>query len=209
MPNRVKIDSMIGLKSIVADLIFPIGLGLFFLCSAAWGLTQWRERKPANVINKNEVDHSNVLAFMLVFSMVWLGFFVNRALREANFHSDLRSLRPEMVEQIEIGDQTVTDRRQIAAIISILNRPEWYTLQHGDAADTVPFVIKLGDGRQYTYQVARYLHGEGAALVSHSPTGWDNGQVYCRRLPASLSRAGVTLPPCSTYPGRAHNCATP
>jgi len=200
---------MIGVTSILAELIFPLGLGTFFLCYAAWGLTASRERKPANVFNKNEVDHNNTLAFMLIFSLVWLGFFANRSLREAHFHSDLRSLRPEAIERIEIGDQEVTDRKQISAIISVLNRPEWYSLQRGDAADEIPFVIKLSDGRRYTYQIARYLRGEGAALVSHSPAGWENGEVFCRRLPASLAKAGVTLPSCSTYPGKTRNCATP
>src|SRR5262249_8995097 len=155
------------------------------LFQAAWGLTGPRSEKPRNVFNKNEVDHSNVLVFMLIFSLVWLGFFANRALREAHLHSDLRGLRPQAVERIEIGDQAIVDQRQIAALIAVLNRPEWYSLRRGDTADQVPFVIKLRNGRQFSFEARRYLHGEGAALVSHSPLGWDN-EVYCRRLPVSL-----------------------
>ena len=199
---------MIGFKSILADLIFPLGLGIFFLLFAAWGLNGSRTRSP-NILSKNDIDHSNVLTFMLVFSLVWLGFFSNRVLREADLHSSLRRLRAQSVDHIEIGSQSVTDKKQIAAIISVLNRPEWYSLQHGDAGDELPFVIKLTDGTEYTYEIRRYLRGEGAALVSHSPSGADNGEVYCRRLPALLAKAGVVLPPCSSYPGKARNCVTP
>jgi hypothetical protein len=200
---------MIGFSSILAELIFPLGLGVFFLCYATWGLTEARERKLVNVFNRNELDYTNTLAFVLIFSVIWLGLFANRALREGHLHSELRNLRPEAVESIEIGGQTVTDRKEIGAIVTILNHSQWYSLRRGDAADQIPFVIKLADGRHHSYQIARYLRGEGAALVSQSPAGWENGEVFCRRLPASLEMAGVTLPPCSTYPGRPHSCATP
>ena len=200
---------MIGFKSILADLIFPLGLGIFFLLFAAHGLNGGRSQRSTHILNKNDIDHSNVLTFMLVFSLVWLGFFANRVLREADLHSSLRRLRAQSVDHIEIGTQSVTDKKQIAAIISVLNRPEWYSLQHGDAGDELPFVIKLNDGTEYTYEIRRYLRGEGAALVSHSSSGLDNGEVYCRRLPALLAKAGVTLPPCSSYPTKARNCVTP
>jgi hypothetical protein len=198
---------MIGTQAILAYVAFPFALGLFFLCSAAWSLHQDRLRKPANVFNKNDVDHTNTLQFMLFFSLVWLAYFANRTQRELHFHSDLSLLRPETVERIEIGNRTVTDKRQIAEIIAVINYPEWFSLQRGDGADAVPFLIKLADGRQYSYTIRRYLHGEGAALVSQT-AGWDNGEVLCRRLPASLAKAGVTLPPCSTYFGKPQTCVT-
>ena len=197
---------MIGIKSILADLVFPLLMGFLFLCFAAWGLHEDRKRKPANVFTRNDVDHTDTLQFLLFFSLLWLGYFANRAQRELHFHSDLSLLRPSVVDHIEIGGHTVTDKRRIAEIIAVLNHPEWFSLERGDGGDEVPFVIKLADGRQYSYTIRRYLHGDGAALVSQTVTGWDNGEVLYRRLPASLAKAGVALPPCFTYFGKQQSC---
>jgi hypothetical protein len=111
------------------------------------------------------------------------------------------------VERIEIGNRSVTDRQQIAEIVGILNHAEWYSLRRGDAADHVPFVVKLASGKEYEYEATRYQRGEGAAIVSRSSSGWENGQVFCRRLPASLAKAGIILPPCFTYFGQPQHCA--
>ena len=197
---------MTGVQSILGELVFPFALGLFFFCFAGWGLHEDRRRRPANLFATHDVDHSNTLQFLLFFSLVWMAYFAHRTQRELRFHSDLSLLRPEIVDQIEIGGHVVTDKHQIAEIIAVLNRPEWFSLRRGDGADEVPFVIKLADGRQVSYTVRRYLHGEGAALISQT-AGWDNGEVLCRRLPDSLAKAGVTLPACFTYFGKPQNCA--
>jgi hypothetical protein len=54
------------------------------------------------------------------------------------------------VQRIEIGHQTVTDKRGIAEIIAVLNQPEWFSLRRGDGAAEVPFVIRLTEGREYS-----------------------------------------------------------
>jgi len=54
--------------------------------------------------------------------------------------------------------------------------------------------------------VERYLRGEDAALIPKS-SGWYDGEIYCRRLTASLKHAGVKLPDCYTYFGKPQNCA--
>jgi hypothetical protein len=92
-------------------------------------------------------------------------------------------------------------------LVAVLNHAEWFSLRKGGAADPVPFVVRLASGKEYHYQAIRYQHGEGAALVSRSPSDWENGQVFCRKLPASLAKAGVTLPPCFTYFGERQHCA--
>ncbi|MGA3092777.1 MAG: hypothetical protein ABSD75_29625 [Terriglobales bacterium] len=136
-----------------------------------------------------------------------LASLANLTLRELRFHSDLSHLRAEAVERIEIGSRSVTDGQQIAEIVGVLTHAEWYSLRRGDAADRVPFAVKLASGKEYDYEATRYQHGEGAAIVSRSPSGWENGQVFCRQLPALLAKTGVILPPCFTYFGQSQHCA--
>src|SRR5579864_4762650 len=77
----------------------------------------------------------------------------------------------------------ITDREHIALIVHVLNQPEWFELQRGDGADEIPLVIRLSDGRQYEYSTTRYQHGEGAALISKTPSS-TSGVVFCRKRPA-------------------------
>jgi hypothetical protein len=199
---------MIGIYAILMDAAFVL-FGLVLTATAVRGMIARRRRKPTNTCDKNKVDDTHGLIVMMIFGIMFFGLLSNRVLRELRFHSELSRLRAEAVDRIEIGSQSVTDRRQIAEIVQVLNHPEWFSLRRGDAADRVPFVIRLTSGQRYNYEATRYQHGEGAALVSHSPAGWENGQVLCRKLPASLAKAGVTLPPCYTYFGQARHCAMP
>jgi hypothetical protein len=198
---------MIGIYAILMDAGF-VAFGLLMLAGASWDLVRTLRRRPTNVFNKNDRSRTPEESFgIMAFATLWLAVLSVRLLSEVRCHSDLSHLRPETVERIEIGTQAVTDRQQIAEIILAVNHPEWYSLHRGDGADEVPFVVKLASGKQYDYQVTRYLRGEGAALVSHSPSGWKNGEVFCRRLPASLKLAGVTLPDCVTYSAKPQRCA--
>lgn len=197
---------MIGIYAILMYAGF-FALPLFLLTGAVWSLVDARRRKPTNTFHKNEVDHARGSLAIMMLAIVFLGSLTIRTLREVGFHSELSRVRPETVDRIEIGGKAVTDRKQIAEIVRVLNQWEWYSLRHGDAADEIPFVIKLTSGQQFEYQARRYLLGEGAALASHSASGWSNGEVFYRMLPASLAQAGVTLPPCSTYFGKPQHCA--
>jgi hypothetical protein len=197
---------MIGIYAILMEAGFVL-LGFGLAATAAWGLFARRRGKPINTLSKKDVDDTYGLIGLMIFGIMFFGFLTNRVLREVRFHSELSRLRAEVVDRIEVGNQIVTDRGQIAEIVQILNSPEWFSLRRGDAADKVSIVIRLTSGQRYHYEATRYQHGEGAALVSHSPGGWDNGEVLCRKLPASLAKAGVTLPPCYTYFGQAQHCA--
>jgi hypothetical protein len=197
---------MIGIHAILLKVAFGI-LGLFLLMGAISGLIPPREASKA--IEKKDVDDIRSSKFLLIFSFVFLAAVGNLMLRELHFHSELSHLRAEAVHSIEIGDRSVTDRQQIVEIVAVLNHAEWFSLRKGDDADPVPFVVNLASGKEYHYEATRYQHGEGAALVSRSPSGWENGQVFCRKLPASLAKAGVTLPPCFTYFGESQHCAPP
>jgi hypothetical protein len=195
---------MIGIHAILWEAAFWI-LGPFLLAGAIIGLNRFRA--PSNTLNKKSIDNVYTSQFVLILSTLFLAALGNLTLRELRFHSELAHLRADAVQSIEVGDRSVTDRQQIADIVDVLNHAEWFSLRKGDAADPVPFVVKLASGNEYHYQATRYQHGEGAALVSRSPSGWENGQVFCHKLPASLAKAGVTLPPCFTYFGERQHCA--
>lgn len=197
---------MIGISAILMDVAF-IALGLFMLTGAMWNLIDGRRRRPAHVFNKNDVDRTHAPLVVVIITLLWLAAVSNLFLREVRFHSDLSGLRPDTVDQIAIGNQTITDRRQIAQVVDILNHAEWFSLSRGDAADKVPFVISLVSGKRYDYQATRYQHGAGAALISYSLSGWNNGEAFCLRLPESLARAGITLPPCLTFASKPVHCA--
>lgn len=194
---------MLGVRAILWEAAFGV-IGLFLLTGAITGLI--RPRKPTET-SKRSFDDSLTSKVQLIFSIVYLAAIANLMARELRFHSDLSHLRAEVVQGIEIGNQSVSDRRQIAEIVDVLNRAEWFSLGKGDGADLVPFTVKLVSGNEYAYQATLYQHGEGAVLVSRSRSGWENGQVFCRKLPASLAKAGVKLPPCFTYFSQPLHCA--
>jgi hypothetical protein len=198
---------MIGIYAILFDVAF-VALGGFLLVCTSWLLVDsLRRKKPANVFHKNDRDDTSGALCGVVIMLLWLGVLSNRILREIRLHSDLSHLRPDIVERIEIGNHAVTDKRQIAEIIDALNHADWFALQRGDVADKVSFAVRLTSGRLYNYEAARYLRGEGAALISRSPSGWYDGEAFCVRLPASLKNAEITLPDCYGYYGKPERCA--
>ncbi len=200
---------MIGIYAILLDFAF-VALGLFMLASVSWELISCLRRKPGNTFSKNDRRREPwELVGVVVLAVLWLAFVSDRFLGEARFHRELSYLQPETVDRIEIANQVVTDKRQITEIIFAINHPEWYSMRRGDSADKVSFVVSLASGKQYKYEAARYLRGEGAALISQSPSGWSNGEVLCRHLPTALKQAAVTLPNCFTYFGKPEHCAMP
>jgi hypothetical protein len=196
---------MIGTYAMLLDVAFVV-VGLILLTGASWLLIDQRRKKPANVFHKNDRDDTSGALFAVVFILMWLGVLSNQLLHEARLHSDLSHLRPDAVDRIEIGNHAVTDKRQIAEIIGALNHAEWLTMRSGGIADNVSFVVRLTSGTQYNYEAARYLRGEGAVLMSRS-SEWNNGEVFCVRLPASLKKAQIALPDCFTYFGKPERCA--
>lgn len=192
--------------------LLDIGLAVLFISMLGiciWDLAKARRRKPTNTFHKNDVDKAPaMLAGVLIMSLL-SAVGANTLIREIRFHRDLLQLTPISVAQIEVGDQTVTDDRQIAAIVHALNISEWYNMRRSDAgADEVPFVIRLRTGGQRSYKVTQYRRGRGAIVISQSPSGFYNGQALCVGMPDLLAKAGITLPPCLTY-GSGHPVRCP
>jgi len=200
---------MTCIQAILMDVAF-VAFGLLMLGVASWDLIRNLRRKPQNVFIKNDRTRTPEESFgILLFCVLWSGGVTVGTLYKLSFYSDMSHLRPETVERIEIGAQAVTNRQQITEIVTAIEQAEWFSLRRGDAADETSFVIKLASGKQYNYKATRYQRGEGAALISQSPSGWYKGEVFCRRLPASLKQAGIVLPNCFTYFGEAQHCAPP
>src|SRR5579884_2173861 len=137
---------MIGIHAILWEAAFWV-LALFLLAGAIIGLNRFRA--GCNTLDKKRIDNVYTSQFVLILSTLFLAALANLTLRELRFHSELAHLRADAVQQIEIGNRTVTDRKQIVEIVSVLNHAEWYSLRKGDAADHVPFVVKLTSGREY------------------------------------------------------------
>src|SRR4029077_18102277 len=136
-------------------------------------------RKPQNVFIKNDRTRTPEESFgILLFCVLWSGGVTVGTLYKLSFYSDMSHLRPETVERIEIGAQAVTNRQQITEIVTAIEQAEWFSLRRGDAADETSFVIQLASGKQYNYKATRYQRGEGAALISQSPSGWYKGEVF-------------------------------
>jgi hypothetical protein len=206
--HGVTIDSvMIGTAAILMDL-FLVALGLFFLAGASSDWIRSLRRKPQNVFYKNDRSRTTAERFgILLFVLIWCGVVAENTISKLRFCSEMSHLQPGTVERIEIGSQAVTDRQRIEDIVAAINHAEWYSSGRFGSADTVSFVVKLASGKRYDLKARRYHLGEGATLTSQSPSGWFNGEIFCRRLPESLQRAGVKLPDCSPYSGKPQHCA--
>ena len=198
---------MIGVGAILMDA-FLVGLGLFFLIGTFQDWIRSLHRKPQNVLYKNDRTRTTSERFgIMLFVLVWSGVVAAHTVSKFRFYSDMSHLQPGTVERIEIGTGAVTDRQQIEDIVAAINHADWYSSRRYPAADEVSFVVRLTSGKLYNLKASHYLQGEGAALISQSPSGWFTGEIFCRRLPASLQRAGVTLPDCYTYSGKPQRCA--
>jgi hypothetical protein len=198
---------MIGVSAILMDACFVV-LGLFFLIGTSRDLIRSLRRKRQNVFYKNDRTRTTWEWFgILLIVLVWSGVVGANSVSKLRFYSAMTHLQPESVARIEIGSKAVTDRQQIEDIVAAINHADWYSSRRYRAADEVSLVVKLTSGKQYNLKASHYLQGEGASLTSQSPSGWCNGEIFCRRLPASLQRAGVTLPDCFTYSGRPQRCA--
>jgi hypothetical protein len=182
---------MIGLAS-----LWPKAIFLLVALALSTGVYEaWRDvfRKHAPITSK--------LVFISVFVAFWLLGISQLFVREAIFHYQLRQLRPEMVESIEIGGNVVKDPTQVAAIAQALNRAQWFAVNHGGWGEEFPFTLHLRSGGNRTYHVAQYFRQPGAVLTSMSHydsrgkgTGWSNGFVFCPDLPAALISSGIQVP---------------
>ena len=198
---------MIGVGAILMDA-FLVALGLFFLIGASQDWIRSLHRKPQNVLYKNDRTRTTSERFgILLFVLVWSGVVAAHTVSKFRFYSDMSHLQPGTVERIEIGTGAVTERQQIEDIVTAINHADWYSSRHYGAADEVSFVVRLTSGKLYNLKASHFLQGEGATLISQSPSGWLTGEIFCRRLPASLQRAGVTLPDCYTNSGKPQRCS--
>jgi hypothetical protein len=198
---------MIGIYAILMDAGF-VAMALFFLAGVSWGWIRSLRRKPQIIFNKNDRTQTPAELFViLVLVVIWCAAAAGNTASRLRFYFDMCHLQPGTVERIEIGSQTVTDRQQIEDIVAAINHASWYWPHGGYTADKVSLAVKLISGKQYNFEVRRYLRGEGAELRSRPASGWYNGEVFCRRLPASLMHAGVKLPDCYTYFGKPQRCA--
>jgi hypothetical protein len=204
-PDRGTIVAMIGIKAILENAAFVL-LGLFLFVGSFWGLRSGRRAERAGNFDKRTRDGYDASIAVLIMAMVFLAGVGYHIVQNVRFQSELSQLHSETVERIDVGHATITDREHIALIVHVLNQPEWFELQRGDGADEIPLVTRLSDGRQYEYSTTRYQHGEGAALISKTPSS-TSGVVFCRKLPAALARAGIALPDCYTYFGKPVRCA--
>jgi hypothetical protein len=193
---------MIGTGAILMDVFF-VALGLFFLTGASWEWIRSLRRAPQNVFSRNDRTKTPAQKFLiLVLVVIWCGAVGGQTVSKLRFYSEMSHLQPETVERIEVGSQAVTDRQHIEDIVAAINQADWYSSSRRDrAAGNVSFVLKLTSGKRCSYRAIGYLEGEGAALSSQR-SGWFEGEVFCRRLPESLQRAGVTLPVCGTEFGK-------
>jgi hypothetical protein len=197
---------MLGVKAILQDIGFVL-LGLFLCLGSWWSVVSSRRVLRTGTLTKRALDNLYGSIAVAALGSIFLAMAGQYLVWQILFHSHLRHLVPEVVQTIEVGSKVVTDRLQIAEVIRALQEPEWFELQRGDAGDKVPFVIQLSNGCRYNYSVSRYQHGQGAALISQTRFGMQNGQVLCRRLAEALARTGIVLPNCYTYGGKPLHCA--
>jgi hypothetical protein len=182
---------MIGLAS-----LWPKALALLVAFAFGMGIyVAWRDvfRKKALVTAK--------LVFISVFVVLWVLAISQLFVREAIFHYELRQLRPEAVESIEIGGTVVGDPSRVSAIVQALNHAQWFASNHGGWGEEVLFTVHLRSGGRQIYHVAQYFRPPGAVLMSMSNydsrgkgLGWSNGYVFCPDLPATLISSGVPIP---------------
>ena len=171
---------------------------LFFLVALGFGTALYREWR--NLVR----DHRPVTSKLILISafvVLWMLSIFQLFVREALFHHELRRLRTEQVESIEIGNDVRADPNSISAIVRELNQAKWFEVNHGGWGEEVRFVIRLKSGKRLTYHVARYFRQPGAVLTSMSGydssgrgMSWNNGVVFCPALPDLLSERGILLP---------------
>lgn len=183
---------MIGFAAWIPKLVFLlVGLVIVAILRDEW--------KP---VLRGRSGLTRNLLIISAFLVVWIALLTQLFVREFLLHHRLRNLRPDSVASIEINGRSLTDRDQIAAITSVLNRPQWFEVNHGGWADTVPLIVHLKSGEAQDYAAGFYLRAEGAVLLSTSSPvhgmKWNGGQVFYPQLPAVLARAGVTLPNCQS-----------
>ena len=180
---------MIGFSAILPKLLFML-VGCVFI--GALGL-QWM------AVLRGKSRATPKLIGMTAFLLLWVGLLSQLFVREFYLHRNLHTLRPDSVASIEVNGHVLTDRDNLSRISDVLNRPEWFSVNHGGWADEVPLTIHLKTGEVRTYHVAFYLRREGAVLLAWSGH-WAGGQVFYADLPSVLAQAGIWLPTCQSLP---------
>ena len=177
---------------------------LFFLVALVFGTALYREWR--DLVRQHRPVTGRVIV-VSAFVVLWMLSIFQLFTREALFHQELRQLRPEQVESIQIGNDVLADPNSISAIVGELNHARWFEVNHGGWGEEAGFVIHLNSGKRLTYHVARYLRQPGAVLISMSGydssgrgMSWNNGVVFCPALPAILTRTGISLPGAKARP---------
>jgi hypothetical protein len=182
----------------MTGLVSLLPKALFLLVAFAFGTAVYKSWR--DVFRKNSPFTARLVFVSLVVAL-WMLAILQLFVREVIFHYELRQVRPELVESIEIGGSTVKDANHLSVIVQAVNRAQWFEVNHGGWGEEVPFTIHLRSGANRTYHVAQYFRQPGAVLTSMSHydsrgkgMGWSNGVVFCPDLPAALISSGIPLP---------------
>lgn len=200
---------MRGFSAILLEIIFPLVVAVFFIAAIVVSITR-RRSKPTPVHATNGAIAKAKSVFITVFIALWCTLLVAHIGGKAWFKYQLTHLRPGDVHEIDVGTRRFTERDQIARIVADLNGCQWYAVNHGGWGDTTPLVVITRSGEHWWMQAGYHFTQKGAVLTRSSSSngvGWNLGEMFSDRLPATLTSLGVPLSMCDT--AHDHPCSTP
>ena len=190
------------------EALLPCLFALFFASGIFVGIRRaWRNRHQRD--EKGPTKGLNVFQEVASVAPVLLFVSVMCAAVYSRFqlHYELWRLRPQDVQQIEIGTHRFTDKGSIEMVVRDLRSGEWYSVNHGGWGDETSIVLTTRSGMQWYMQAGYHFAQRGAVIRRSSGrqgTGWNYGQVFSAALPGTLEKLGVPLSHCDTVHG--HPC---
>jgi hypothetical protein len=125
---------------------------------------------------------------LIIFLFV-AGILTFRFIGEVRFLREVRSLTPDRVTAVQIGDSQV-ERNSLRNIASALQHSEWFQVQGGGWLQEVSMTVRTDDGNVHTFRIAQYR--EGGAVILAVPYG--HGEAFSKDLKKTFEDAGLSLP---------------
>jgi hypothetical protein len=169
---------MTGLSSFLLELAFPAFLAIMVIAAVVEAV---RTRRAGNA----------VVVILLAGFAALIG---SRFYHQGASRRFLQTLRAGDVAQVRVGNRSISQPEQVAAVVEALNHSEQYSANHGGWGRSQWLVVELKSGQQRAFTVAKYEREKGAIVgfSRSSPFGrWHDGYALSRTLAETLEGMGV------------------
>ncbi len=130
-------------------------------------------------------------AFFVLFPMFGLCFMSAKLLNQIRFHTQLSSLQPTQVVEIQTPNGVISSRPNIERITAAIRDSQWFLLNGGlRTTIAAPLTVRLKSKQYLSFSVVYQLQQQTALIFADDSDSIE----FSANLAKALNATGLTLP---------------